>query len=174
MDGPPALTLGLEMQGFELMSNKPIKRSNSIVTKKMFYKILIHTLIMCLLLILQAKYNFIGCYDYQMKTVLFNLFIIFQLFNAFNCRELGAKSVFSEFKKNKLMVIVFSITFVLQIIFSELGSSFFGTTNLSIIIWVRIILVAMIIVFLSEIYKYFYRLFIKRQKNYKNFRKSFN
>ena len=164
MDGPPALTLGLEMRDYKVMEEKPIKRSNSIVTKKMLIKIAVHSLYMCMVLILQNSYNFIGCGISEMKTVLFNLFILFQLFNAFNSRELGSNSVFSKIKSNKLMVIVFSITFILQIVLSECFSVFFKTTHLSIGVWLKTILTALTIVVLSEIYKFIYRAFLKRQK----------
>ncbi len=164
MDGPPALTLGLEMRDYKVMEDKPIKRSNNIVTKKMLIKIAVHALFMCIVLVLQNSYNFIGCGLGEMKTVLFNLFILFQLFNAFNCRELGSNSVLNKIKSNKLMVIVFSITFILQILLTERFSMFFGTTPLSLIVWVKTILTALSIVVLSEAYKLIYRFFLKRQK----------
>lgn len=174
MDGPPALTLGLEMHGYELMNNKPVKRSNNIVTKRMLFRILLHAFIMCFLLILQSRTNFIGCSSFESKTVIFNLFILFQLFNAFNCRELGSKSVFSQIKKNKLMLIVFSITFVLQIILTQFCGNFFGTHPLSIEVWIKTILTALIILILSEIYKLFYRVLFFSKKSIVKFKKSFN
>ena len=99
-----------------------------------------------------------------MKTVLFSLFILFQLFNAFNARELGSVSVFKNLKSNKPMLVVFAITFVLQVIFSELLGGFFETVSLSIITWIKIIVTASSIVFLSEFYKLIKRL-IKNKNN---------
>ncbi|MBO5926538.1 MAG: calcium-translocating P-type ATPase, PMCA-type, partial [Clostridia bacterium] len=146
MDGPPALTLGLETRGNELMKSSPVKRSNNIVTKKMLVKIAIHAGIMCTLLVLQNSINFIGCKDSEMKTVLFNLFILFQLFNAFNCREFGSKSVFKEIKSNKLMSIVFLVVFILQIMLTELATKFFCTVHLSLVTWIKTILTAFSII----------------------------
>ncbi len=174
MDGPPALTLGLEMHGFELMNNKPVKRSNNIVTKRMLFRILLHAFVMCFILILQSTTNFIGCTENESKTVIFNLFILFQLFNAFNCRELGSKSVFSQISKNKLMVSVFLITFVLQILLTEFGGNYFGTASLSLFVWLKTIITALFIVVLSEIYKFLYRVLIFKRKTIINFKKSFN
>ncbi len=174
MDGPPALTLGLESRGNELMNNKPVKRSNNLVGKKMLIRILTHSLFMCLVLVLQYKYNFIGCTSEELSTVMFSLFIIFQLFNAFNCRELGSKSVVRNLKSNKSMLIVFSITFILQIIICEFGGKLFNTTPLSLIVWVKTIFVALGVVVISEIYKCFYRFAIKKQKNSTKLIKSFN
>ncbi len=164
MDGPPALTLGLEMRDYTLMNDAPVKRSNNIVTKKMIAKITVNAFIMCSVLVLQNSYNFIGANIGEMKTVLFNLFILFQLFNAFNCREFGSKSMFTGFKSNKLMLIVFLVTFVLQILLTEFCFSLFKTTPLSLLTWIKTILTASIILVISEIYKFIYRRLSKRVK----------
>ena len=171
MDGPPALTLGLEGYSEKVMESSPVKRSDNIVTKKMLVKIGAHASIMCFILVMQNLYNFIGCGIGEMKTVLFNLFILFQLFNAFNSRELGSKSVFKDLKGNKLMLIVFSVTFILQIFLSECLRGFFKTTSLSIIVWCKIVLTALSVVVLSEIYKLIYRTLSKRLKRNKNLKK---
>ncbi len=171
MDGPPALTLGLESHNKDLMNLKPVKRSDNIVSKNMLLRIGFHAFITTLLLTLQYKYNYIGCSENQMSTVLFSLFILFQLFNAFNCRELGSISVFKNLSGNKPMLIVFTITFVMQIIISEFLGAFFKTQNLDVICWIKIIFVAFSVILLSEIYKFLYRLFTGREslsKNYKN------
>lgn len=164
MDGPPALTLGLESRGKDLMSSSPVKRSNDIVSKKMLLRILIHASFMCLVLILQYKTDFLCVGKRQMKTVLFSLFILFQLFNAFNARELGWDSVFKNLKSNKAMLVVFFITFVLQVVFSEFLGGFFGTVSLSVITWVKIILTASSVILMSESYKLVKRL-IKNENN---------
>ena len=171
MDGPPALTLGLEGYSEKVMESSPVKRSDNIVTKKMLVKIGAHASIMCFILVMQNLYNFIGCGIGEMKTVLFNLFILFQLFNAFNSRELGSKSVFKDLKGNKLMLIVFSVTFILQIFLSECLRGFFKTTSLSLLVWCKIVLTALSVVVLSEIYKLIYRSLSKRLKRNKNLKK---
>ncbi len=164
MDGPPALTLGLETRGKELMNGSPVKRSDDIVSKNMLLRILIHASFMCAVLILQYKIDFLGVGERQMKTTLFSLFILFQLFNAFNARELGSISVFKNLKSNKPMLVVFFITFILQVVFSEYLGGFFGTVPLKMITWGKIILTASSIVFLSEFYKLLKRL-IKNKNN---------
>ncbi len=174
MDGPPALTLGLEKGDGELMNNKPTKRSDSLVSKKMFFRIIINSLYMCSVLIAQYKYNFIGCTAEQLPTVMFSLFIIFQLFNAFNCRELGSKSVVKNINKNKPMLIVFLLTFVIQIVICECFSGLFKTVSLGFNIWVNTILTALSVVVVSELYKGFYKLVVKSKKSSKKLVKSFN
>lgn len=168
MDGPPALTLGLESHSNNLMNLKPVKRSDNIVSKNMLIRIFVHAFITTFALLGQYKYNYIGCGESQMKTVLFCLFILFQLFNAFNCRELGATSVFSNLKQNKLMLIVFFVTFVLQVVIVEVLGGLFKTQSLEFIIWLKVIGVAFSIIVISELYKFLYRSIKNGEKLQKN------
>ncbi len=160
MDGPPALTLGLETRDDGYMSNSPVKRSDNLVTLKMFFRIILHAVFICAVLIIQAKTDFLRVGSYAMNTVLFSLFILFQLFNAFNARELGSVSVFKDLKSNKPMLIVFFVTFIMQILFTQAFGKFFGTVALPLVVWLKMIAVAFSIIVLSEIYK-----FIKRSFN---------
>ncbi len=166
MDGPPALTLGLENHKGDLMSFKPVKRSDNIVSKTMLFRILFHAVFTTTILALQYKTNFIGCSESQKETVLFSMFILFQLFNAFNCRELGKTSVFKNIKDNKLMLIVFFITFVVQIILTQFLGAFLKTTPLEIDIWLKCIITCFSIIAVSELYKLVYRK-IKEKNNLK-------
>lgn len=157
MDGPPALTLGLETRSKSVMNNKPVKRKDNIVTKKMFLRIIVHAAVMCIVLCLQYKIDFIGCGENKMSTVIFTLFILFNLFNAFNCRETGSESILKNFKNNKLMIYTFIGAFVVQVVITEYLGVFFKTTGLGIVIWLKLILTALGIVVISEIYKAVYR-----------------
>lgn len=164
MDGPPGLTLGLETRGNENMGEKPVKRSDDIVTKKMFIRVLIHAVYICSVLIAQYKLDFIGVGKEGMKTVIFSTFILFQLFNAFNARELGSVSVFKNIKSNKPMLLVFGITFLLQVLLSQYLGGFFGTVALPISVWFKMILTASSIVLISEIYKFIKRIINSQTK----------
>ena len=100
MDGPPALTLGLELNSQSVMTQKPVKRSENIINVKMFLRILIHAILTCFILIAQYKTNFLKVSKNEVSTVIFTLFILFNLFNAFNCRETGSESIFKNLKNN--------------------------------------------------------------------------
>ncbi len=167
MDGPPGLTLGLEVRGNEQMREKPVKRSDDIVTKKMLIRVLIHAVYICSILISQYKFDFIGAGKEGMKTVIFSTFILFQLFNAFNARELGSVSVFKNLKSNKPMLLVFGITFLLQVVLSQYLGGFFGTVALSFEVWLKMILTASSIVLISEIYKLIKRILNSQTKKAK-------
>jgi Ca2+-transporting ATPase len=88
-----------------------------------------------------------------MPTVLFTLFVVCQLCNALNSRELTGVSVFKHLTNNKLMLGVFLGTFILQVIITQWGGMFFGTVPLRLIMWVKIIGVGLSVVLLSEAIK---------------------
>lgn len=167
MDGPPALTLGLEPSNQDLMKRRPTKRSDNILSRIMLVKIGITGLYISVVFLLQYTLNFLDATEAQMPTVLFTLFALFQLFNAFNCRELHTESIFKNLTKNKLMLIVVGITFVLQILIIQFAGAFFGTIPLPLQMWLKIFGVAVSVVVLSELIKLILRITekTKKQKN---------
>lgn len=158
MDGPPALTLGLEPNYDNLMDRLPTKRSDNIISKTMMIRIGLTGLYISIVFLLQYLYNFLGAAEAEMPTVLFAVFALFQLFNAFNCRELHSVSIFKNFFKNKLMLLIVGITFVLQIFIIQVAGAFFGTVPLSLAMWVKIFAVAVSVVMISEVVKLVNRL----------------
>ena len=163
MDGPPALTLGLEPIRDDLMTRKPTARSESIVSKEMLRRIAVNGVFMCLVCLAQQGFNFLGVEENMVQTSVFTLFVMFQLFNAFNCRELGNKSVFSNLFKNKLMLGAFVIAFALQIVITQFGGAVFDTVPLDFLSWLKIIGMALTVVALDELVKLFRRVAVKRK-----------
>lgn len=150
MDGPPALTLGLEPVQDDLMRRKPTKRDESIISKSMFIRIGLTGVFISLVFLCQYRFNFLGAAPEEMTTVLFTMFALFQLFNAFNCRELHATSILKHLTDNKLMLLVISATFLLQVLIIQLAGAFFGTVPLSIAMWLKIFGVSFSVILLSE------------------------
>lgn len=163
MDGPPALTLGLEPNYDDLMSRQPTKRSESIVSKTMLGRIAVTGIYISVVFLCQYTFNFLGATEAQMPTVLFTLFALFQLVNAFNCRELHSTSIFKHLLKNKLMLLVLGCTFLLQILIIQFGGDFFGTIPLNFIMWAKIFGVAASVIILSELVKLVWRGLIRVQ-----------
>ena len=157
MDGPPAITLGLEKAGKSLMNNTPVKKNDSLVSIKQGIRILLHAGFISAVMILQAKFNFIAAEKSEMPAVLFTLFITFQLFNAFNAKELGENSAFSSLKNNKLMPVTFIAAFLLHVFIIEVGYSLINVEPISFITLLKTVLTASTILFFSETYKFFYR-----------------
>ena len=157
MDGPPALTLGLEKADGDLMKLPPVKRESPIVSKKTFIKILVIGSYVALVMILQYFFNFLKVSDHEIKGTIFTLFVLFQLFNAFNARELGSQSVLRRIGKNKVMLFTFLMTFLLQIILVSVFPNLFGISALSFISWIKIVGTSFSVIIVSEIYKWVYR-----------------
>lgn len=163
MDGPPALTLGLEPGYSDLMRRRPTNRSENIISKGMLARITATGVYMSVVFLLQYKLNFLGATQGEMTTVLFTLFVLFQLFNAFNCRELHSESIFCHLFKNKLMLLVVGCTFVLQVLIIQFAGAFFGTVPLGIAMWGKLFALAFSVIVLSEVIKVFARLFQKKK-----------
>lgn len=153
MDGPPALTLSLEPIRSTLMDNKPTPRNASIVTKEMLARIVFNGLFISAIFMLQTSQNILGGTPEQNRTILFTLFVMFQLMNAFSCRELTHESIFKHFFDNKLMLIAFVATFLLQYVISQYGGYVFGTVPLPTEMWLKIIGLSATVIIASEFFK---------------------
>ncbi len=153
MDGPPALTLGLEPAHGDLMQSAPVGRDENILSKSMLIRIGVTGLYISAVFLLQYTLNFLGATDAQMPTVLFALFALLQLFNAFNCRELNGRSIFRNLLSNRLMLGVISVTFILQVLIIQFAGAFFGTIALPVHMWLKLFGMAGSVVVLSELIK---------------------
>ncbi len=161
MDGPPALTLGLEPNYKDLMNRPPTKRGESIITKNMFIRIFVTGILMSVAFLCQYAFNFLGVPPEQELTALFTMFVLFQLFNSFNCRELHLDSIFKHLFKNKLMLIMVAVTFILQVLIIQFAGAFFGTVPLSIETWLILVAMGLAVVVISEIVKLAAKLVLK-------------
>lgn len=153
MDGPPALTLGLEPIRDDLMKNKPTKRNAGVVSKSMLGQIVFNGLFIAILFMLQTTVNILGGTPEQLPSILFTLFVVFQLFNAFNSRELSNRSIFKTLFSNKLMLGVLALTFGLQVLITQFGGSVFNTVPLPFNMWVKITALGFTVILASEIFK---------------------
>ncbi len=171
MDGPPALTLGLEYVGDKLMENKPLKRSQGIVGKKMFLRILFNGIYMASIMICQYLFNFMQIPNKECSAVIFTLFVLFQLFNAFNSRVSGTESVFKSITKNKIMLVTFESVFILHFIVIQFLPSVFGVSPLSAISWIKCLFTSFSILAVTELGKLLIRIFKINEKG-KSFKKT--
>lgn len=162
MDGPPALTLGLEPIRPDLLKHKPTRRNENIISKKMLLRIFVNGIFISVIFILQHFKNFLGAAPEEEATVLFTLFVLFQLFNAFNCRELDDTPMFKNLLKNKLMLGVFLLVLILQGIITQFGAAVFETVPLSAAMWGKMLLTAFTVIILNEGIKAVKRLFVRK------------
>ena len=150
MDGPPALTLGLEPIRADLLKHKPTKRNENIISRKMLIRIFVNGIFISVIFMIQHFKNFLGAAPEEEATVLFTLFVLFQLFNAFNCRELDDTPMFKNLLKNKLMLGVFLLVLILQGIITQFGAAVFETVPLSAVMWGKMLLTAFTVIILNE------------------------
>jgi Ca2+-transporting ATPase len=170
MDGPPALTLGLEPVRDVVLNRKPTNRNASIITKQMLKSMISNALYITAILMIQMKFDILGAgfpedgviEANQMQTVLFALFAFSALFNAFNCREFGYDSIFTNITKNTIFLKIILGTAVVQIFVTEVFSKFFNAVSLSAMMWLKIILLSSLVIVINEIVKLIMRTFTKK------------
>lgn len=153
MDGPPALTLGLEPIRPDLLKRNPTRRDENIISRGMLIRIFTNGIYISLLFMLQHFCNFLGAAPGEEDSVLFTLFVLFQLFNAFNCRELDDAPMYRNLMKNKLMLSVFLIVMVLQFVITQFGGAVFETVSLSALMWLKMLGTAFTVIILNEVIK---------------------
>ena len=153
MDGPPALTLGLEPIRDDLMNRQPISRDSNIVSKGMLSRIACNGIFVSIIFMMQALFNILGGAEGEQYTILFTLFVVMHLFNAFNSRELTDTSVFSNFFSNRLMLLVFGLTFMLQVVITQFGGILYNTVPLSLSMWIKIVTLGLSVIVVSETFK---------------------
>jgi Ca2+-transporting ATPase len=153
MDGPPALSLGLEPPRNHLMDNDPIPRNENIISKDMLFRIVSHGAIIIGALTYLMETDCLGGSPAQQSTIVFTSFVLFQLWNAFNCREFGTISVIKNIFANKTMLVIMAVTFGIQICVTQFGGRVFQTVPLEFGIWCNIILYTFGIIVFSEVIK---------------------
>lgn len=153
MDGPPALTLGLSKADGNIMEEQPVSRESSIVNFKMLIKIAFNGLFIGGVVLLQYLTNFLCVTQKEQSSVIFTLFIFFQLFNAFNSRELGAQSILKGMGKNKIMAVTFLVIFLVHLFITQVWYGLFNVNPLSVTSIIKCLALSSSIVIVSEIYK---------------------
>ncbi|MCC0696872.1 calcium-translocating P-type ATPase, PMCA-type [Clostridioides sp. ES-S-0048-02] len=158
MDGPPALALGLEPVRDHVLNRKPVDRKANIISKSMVYTIVLNAFYITAILLLQSTFNFLGVDEAHKGTVMFALFAFSALFNAFNCREFSADSIFPNFTHNKLALQIIVLTGIAQVIFTQLFQDFFNSVAMDVMTWVKVLCVAASVVVVNEVVKCVIRL----------------
>ncbi|CAO2841543.1 unnamed protein product [Amaranthus hypochondriacus] len=133
MDTLGALALATEKPTKELMEKKPVGRTEPLITNIMWRNLMAQALYqIAILLTLQFKGEAIFGVESKVKdTLLFNTFVLCQVFNEFNARKLEKKNIFEGIHKNKLFLAIIGITIILQVIMVEFLKKFASTERLS-------------------------------------------
>ncbi|KAB1204302.1 Calcium-transporting ATPase 10, plasma membrane-type [Morella rubra] len=154
MDTLGALALATEPPTDHLMDRSPVGRREPLITNIMWRNLLIQAVYQVIVLLLL---NFGGksllhlerdSSDHANKvknTVIFNAFVLCQVFNEFNARKPDEFNIFKGITKNYLFMGIVGLTIVLQVIIVEFLGKFTKTTRLDWSKW----LICVIIGFMS-------------------------
>ncbi|VFQ68985.1 unnamed protein product [Cuscuta campestris] len=144
MDTLGALALATEPPTDHLMHRHPVGRREPLVTNIMWRNLIIQAFYqICVLLVI----NFCGKSLLNLEqdgaehanmvknTLVFNTFVLCQIFNEFNARKPDQMDVFEGVTKNPLFVGIVGSTFILQIVMIEFLGKFTSTVRLNFKLW---------------------------------------
>jgi len=157
MDTLAAIAFGSEPALKEYMKDKPVPRSESIISKKMFIEILIAALYItgvCLAL-LKVPYmqNLLGSTDMTyIKSAIFATFMMAITFNGFNARTEHI-NVFEGIGRNVNFLLVMGSIFAMQFIFVTFGGKALAVTPLSWKSWLVCLCLAILVIPIDMIRK---------------------
>ncbi|TKY62412.1 Calcium-transporting ATPase 12 [Spatholobus suberectus] len=144
MDTLGALALATERPTKELMEKRPVGRTEPLITSIMWRNILAQALYqIAVLLIFQFNGKSIFNVNGKVKdTLIFNTFVLCQVFNEVNSRSMEKLNVFEGLHKNHLFLGIVGITVVLQVVMVELLRKFADTERLTWMQWGICIVIA--------------------------------
>lgn len=144
MDGPPAQTLGLEGAEKDVMKRNP--ETGDILNRNVLVKIFISGIVMAIGTIGVFIYELNTANDIKAMTIAFTLFVVYQLFNAYNCKADSESS-----SKYLYMGIILSLILQILIIYIPQLQIIFKTTSIGLMDWILIIAVAFTIIIAEKI-----------------------
>ncbi|TYI12932.1 hypothetical protein ES332_A08G023500v1 [Gossypium tomentosum] len=144
MDTLGALALATEPPTDHLMHRPPVGRREPLITNIMWRNLLIQAIYQVTVLLVL---NFVGKkilhLEHESKehakrvknTLIFNAFVLCQIFNEFNARKPEEVNIFRGLSKNYLFIGIVAITIILQAIIVEFLGKFAKTEKLSWQLW---------------------------------------
>ncbi|GLU07606.1 hypothetical protein SLE2022_245590 [Rubroshorea leprosula] len=146
MDTLGALALATDRPTKELMLKKPVGRTEPLITNIMWRNLLAQALYqIAVLLVFQFKGESILSVTAEVNdTLMFNTFVLCQVFNEFNSRKLEKKNVFSGILESKLFLGIVAVTVILQVVMVEFLKNFANTQKLKLWQWGICIVIAAI------------------------------
>ncbi|XP_027353594.1 calcium-transporting ATPase 8, plasma membrane-type-like [Abrus precatorius] len=154
MDTLGALALATEPPTDHLMDRTPVGRREPLITNIMWRNLLIQAMYqVCVLLVLNFRgRSILGLSHVQndhavtvKNTLIFNAFVLCQIFNEFNARKPDEFNIFKGVTRNYLFMGIIGLTVVLQIVIVEFLGKFTSTVRLNWKQW----LISVIIGFIS-------------------------
>jgi Ca2+-transporting ATPase len=141
MDTLGALALATERPTDELMEMSPVGRTAPLITNIMWRNLLAQAFYqITILLTLQFAGESIFNVSAEVNdTLIFNTFVLCQVFNEFNARNMEKQNVFKGIHRNHLFLGIIATTIVLQVVMVEFLKKFASTERLNWWQWVTCI-----------------------------------
>jgi len=151
MDGPPAMSLGVEPAHPGVMEERPRKPSGRILNRGRLWRLFVYGLTMAV--------GTLGLYHYARPhgaeyalTLTFTTFVLFQFFNIFNARAEHGTAFNRNFFRNRYLWSSLAAVISLQAVVVHWGPAqvIFRTTDLALADWGLAALVASSVLLLDE------------------------
>ena len=155
MDGPPAMTLGVEPARSGIMNAPPRRADANILTGERLLRLGLYGLTMAAGTLFAYAWGEQRGGQPHAMTMAFTAFVLFQFFNIFNARnEYGSAFNRQFFRNGKLWMAVFGVV-ALQIVVVHWGPAqkVFDTVDLSLADWLLLAAVASSVLLLDEAHK---------------------
>lgn len=163
MDGPPALTLGIEPARAGIMHDKPRQQSAQILTLSRLARLALYGATMMAGTLYSFRHGLAQHGQVYALTLAFTTFVLFQFFNVFNARNEHGSAFNANFLKNGKLWLALAGVLLMQavVVHWPLAQAVFGTTALQADDWLKAALVASSVLLLDEARKLLQRLFNK-------------
>ncbi|KAI3416718.1 Calcium-transporting ATPase [Psidium guajava] len=153
MDTLGALALATEPPTDHLMHRPPVGRREPLITNIMWRNLLIQAAYQVTVLLvlnfggkslLNLEHDTSDHANKVKNTLIFNAFVLCQIFNEFNARKPDEFNAFKGITKNRLFMGIVGLTLVLQVIIIEFLGKFTSTVKLNWKQWIISIIIAFI------------------------------
>ncbi|CAF4120956.1 unnamed protein product, partial [Rotaria sordida] len=144
-----SLAFTTEVPTEELLKRKPYERTQPLISRTMMKEIIGHAIyqLAVMFFILLAGPKIFNIDDgrpvdsifkpSEHFTMIFNVFVLMNLFNALNCRKVhDEKNIFHGISKNPIFYGIWIVTFIVQIVLVQYGSFTFSCVALTFQQWI--------------------------------------
>ena len=162
MDTLAALALATELPSDGLLQKAPESKGTPIITRNMLISIGLQSscqLVIQMFLLLFAHRSFEVQYfgDYHL-TLVFNCFVLLQVFNFFNARLLhGESRLFENWNKSMVLLYIVLSIVVAQVLLVQKGGRFMSTVPLTVGAWIFCSVVGSVSLLIGFVVRYYQR-----------------
>ena len=164
MDGPPAMTLGVEPARPGIMRDQPRRTDAGILSGQRLWRIALYGATMAAGTLALYAWAMAAAGPAKAMTLAFTTFVLFQFFNIFNARAEHGSAFNAQFLRNGKLWLALAGVVVLQIVAVHWAPAqrIFDTVDLTLLEWLLATAVASSVLLLEEARKLALRLFSRR------------